>query len=82
MAIYGTLSLHPWDAQAEVAMNPAWFADTSWFLAMIGPSDVHQAQAVSLSRGRAVPLITTAWVITELAAAPVAFCRRLGLAAA
>jgi predicted nucleic acid-binding protein len=45
----------------------AWFADTSWFLAMIGPSDVHHAKAVALSRQRRVPLVTTAWVLTELA---------------
>lgn len=48
-------------------MSRAWFADTSWFLAMIGANDVHHSRAVSLSRERRVPLVTTAWVITELA---------------
>jgi uncharacterized protein len=45
----------------------SWFADTSWFLAMIGPRDAHHARAVALSRQRVVPLVTTAWVIIELA---------------
>ena len=45
----------------------AWFADTSWFLAMIGRNDIHHAKAVALSRERQVPLITTEWIITELA---------------
>lgn len=48
-------------------MSRAWFADTSWFLAMIGTNDVHHLRAVSLSRERRVPLVTTAWVIAELA---------------
>jgi hypothetical protein len=48
-------------------MSGAWFADTSWFLAMIGPTDVQHARAVALSHERRVPLLTTAWVITELA---------------
>ncbi|HSU66595.1 MAG TPA: PIN domain-containing protein [Tepidisphaeraceae bacterium] len=45
----------------------AWFADTSWFLAMIGPKDTHHARAVALSRNRSLPLVTTEWVIVELA---------------
>ena len=45
----------------------AWFADTSYFLALISPNDVHHQKAVALSRERSVPLVTTSWVITELA---------------
>jgi uncharacterized protein len=45
----------------------AWFADTSWFLAMIVANDVHHAKAVELSRQRRVPLVTTEWVVAELA---------------
>jgi predicted nucleic acid-binding protein len=45
----------------------AWFADTSWFLAMVGTNDVHHEKAIELSRQRRVPLVTTEWVIAELA---------------
>ena len=48
-------------------MSAAWFADTSWFLAMVAANDVHHQQATARSRQRKLPIITTAWVIAELA---------------
>lgn len=44
-----------------------WFGDTSYFLALVNPSDTHHARAVALSQSRDVPVVTSAWVVTELA---------------
>jgi len=43
------------------------FADTFYFLALLNPHDSAHAKAVVLSQTRREPLLTTPWVITELA---------------
>ena len=45
----------------------AVFADTFFFLAAINPADVAHERAVDYSNNWDGPLITTAWVITEIA---------------
>jgi predicted nucleic acid-binding protein len=43
------------------------FADTSYFIAIIAPNDASHDQAKKLAR-QSLHLVTTAWVMTELAA--------------
>lgn len=43
------------------------FADSFYFFAILNPRDTHHAKALELSRRLAAPLLTTAWVLTELA---------------
>jgi uncharacterized protein len=43
------------------------FADTAYYLALVSPRDVLHARAVSLSEVLAEPVVTSAWVIQELA---------------
>ena len=45
----------------------AVFADTFYFLALINPADQHHGKAVSLTRAFRDRMVTTEWVITELA---------------
>jgi predicted nucleic acid-binding protein len=47
-------------------MTPV-FADTFFFLALINPRDTAHAQAVAAAGAQTGPLITTAWVLTEVA---------------
>lgn len=47
-------------------MTPV-FADTFFFLALINPRDAAHARAVAAATGRTAPLLTTAWVLTEVA---------------
>jgi predicted nucleic acid-binding protein len=47
-------------------MTPV-FADTFFFLALINPRDAAHVKAVAVAGTRAGPLITTAWVLTEVA---------------
>jgi predicted nucleic acid-binding protein len=47
-------------------MTPV-FADTFFFLALINPRDAAHQAAVSFIHARPAPLVTTAWVLTELA---------------
>ena len=47
-------------------MTPV-FADTYFFLALINPRDVAHGAAVAAANSRRGPLLTTAWVLTELA---------------
>jgi predicted nucleic acid-binding protein len=47
-------------------MTPV-FADTFFFLALINPRDAAHARAVAVVSGRTGPLLTTAWVLTEVA---------------
>jgi hypothetical protein len=47
-------------------MKPV-FADTGFFLALINPRDQYHRSARELNSGLTVPLITTAWVLLELA---------------
>jgi predicted nucleic acid-binding protein len=47
-------------------MTPV-FADTFFFLALINPRDAAHAKAVAVAGARTGPLITTAWVLTEIA---------------
>jgi predicted nucleic acid-binding protein len=48
-------------------MTPAVFADTAYYLALISPRDALHARAVELSRVLTEPVVTTAWVVQELA---------------
>jgi hypothetical protein len=43
------------------------FADTFYFLALLHLDDGAHARALSFSETRADPLVTTAWVLTEVA---------------
>lgn len=45
----------------------ACFADTFYFLALIGSRDRSHARAIHLSRSLTCPIFTTTWVLTELA---------------
>lgn len=47
-------------------MRPV-FADTFYYLALTSRNDAFHSKAVNLARDLRVPVITTAWVITELA---------------
>jgi len=47
-------------------MTPV-FADTYYFAALSNPKDRGHARAVAHARGARGPLVTTAWVVTELA---------------
>ena len=43
------------------------FADTFYFLALLSPSDEGHAKAVAFTRDNEFRLVTTPWVLTELA---------------
>ena len=45
----------------------AVFADTFYFLALLNPSDRVHGKAVAFTSGYAVRMVTTDWVLTELA---------------
>lgn len=47
-------------------MTPV-FADTYFFLALINPRDSAHGAAVAAAHSRRGPLLTTAWVLTEVA---------------
>jgi len=47
-------------------MTPV-FADTFYFLALLNPRDVAHARAVDFSEKQEIPVLTTAWVLTEVA---------------
>ena len=47
-------------------MNPL-FADTFYFLALANSKDTAHAKALEFSRSHRGPLLTTTWVLTELA---------------
>lgn len=47
-------------------MTPV-FADTFYFLALINPRDMAHARAVGFSEKQEMPVLTTAWVLTEVA---------------
>ncbi len=47
-------------------MTPV-FADTYYFAALCNPTDQGHARAVAYARNALCPLVTTAWVVTELA---------------
>ncbi|HEY2416033.1 MAG TPA: PIN domain-containing protein [Pirellulaceae bacterium] len=47
-------------------MRPV-FADTFFFLAIINPRDAAHGKAIALANSRTGPLITTAWILTEIA---------------
>ena len=42
------------------------FADTSYYLAVLGPTDVHHAKAVALSRVKRARYVTTEYVLLEV----------------
>ena len=44
------------------------FADTYYYVAMLSPSDSTHAQAVALTARLQLRIVTTAWVVAELAA--------------
>ena len=43
------------------------FADTYYFLALLNREDIGHAKAVELSQSLANPIVTTMWVLTEVA---------------
>lgn len=43
------------------------FADTFYFLAIINPDDAYHRQALDYSRSKRAPMLTTDWVLTEVA---------------
>ena len=43
------------------------FADTFYFIALLNPKDAAHAKAVEFTAGNAVRMLTTDWVLTELA---------------
>ena len=43
------------------------FADSFDFIALLNPSDQHHAAAVAATRIQARPLVTTAWILVEVA---------------
>ena len=43
------------------------FADTFYFLALLNPADSAHGKAVSFTSGNAVRMLTTVWVLIELA---------------
>jgi len=43
------------------------FADTSYYVALLSPGDIHHAQAVELSRTLRRPVVVTEFVLLELA---------------
>jgi uncharacterized protein len=45
----------------------AVFADTFYFLALLNPSDQAHGKAVAFTSGNTVRMVTTGWVLTELA---------------
>ena len=47
-------------------MKPV-FADTFYFLALLNSKDESHARAWEFSKSRDAPLVTTAWILTELA---------------
>lgn len=47
-------------------MNPV-FADSFYFLALINPRDMAHERALEVSEKQEISLITTAWVLTEVA---------------
>ena len=47
-------------------MTP-FFADSFYFLALINPQDRAHDRSVEFSEKQEIPLITTAWVLTEVA---------------
>jgi uncharacterized protein len=48
-------------------MTTPVFADTSYFLALVSPRDALHARALALGEILAEPVVTSAWVIQELA---------------
>ena len=46
-------------------MTPV-FADTSYFLALLGPADQHHKQAVAWSLALHRPLLTTEYIVLEV----------------
>jgi uncharacterized protein len=47
-------------------MSPV-FADTFYYLALINPEDEAHERAVALSQTLRAPVVTTAWILTEVA---------------
>ncbi|MFO0907229.1 MAG: hypothetical protein U0794_02510 [Isosphaeraceae bacterium] len=47
--------------------NPAVFATASYYLALVNPRDPLHVRAVSLSEVLAEPVVTSAWVLQQLA---------------
>jgi predicted nucleic acid-binding protein len=43
------------------------FADTFYFIALLNPADAAHARALQFTAGNAVRMLTTEWVLTELA---------------
>jgi uncharacterized protein len=43
------------------------FADTYYFIALLSPRDAGHAKAVNFAQQNRLPLVTTVWVLTELA---------------
>jgi predicted nucleic acid-binding protein len=54
----------------------AIFADTYYFLALMSREDAAHQRAVTLSQSLTAPIVTTAWVLTEVADALASPARR------
>jgi uncharacterized protein len=52
------------------------FADTHYFLAIINPDDAYHHDAATFAGANDAPLVTTAWVLTEVADALAATTHR------
>jgi predicted nucleic acid-binding protein len=48
-------------------MTRTLFADTAYYLALVSPRDALHGRAVEASRGLDGPVVTSAWVVQELA---------------
>ena len=60
-------------------MNP-YFADTFYYLALLNPSDQAHEHSLRVTAALDRPLITTAWILTEVADALCAPERRVAVA--
>ncbi len=56
-------------------MKPV-FADTYYYLALVNPKDIGHVKAVAFAKSATAPMVTTDWVITELADALCAVANR------
>jgi uncharacterized protein len=48
-------------------MRPAVFGDTFYFLALLNEKDDQQERALAVSNSLRAPIVTTAWIMMELA---------------
>lgn len=56
----------------------AWFADTFFFLALVSRHDEAHEKAVAIAGDLKNPIVTTAWILTEVADALASPATRVG----